>query len=87
MSTGLIDKLIDEFNFFVSFVSECWAFFDGFFPIGTKLHGLLWVKLAGLDFSPGAGVRKLQLDGQPDVIGNQTANFKPAVPFPFLAPH
>jgi choloylglycine hydrolase len=58
-----------------------------YFYQSTFSPGLVWVKLAGLDFSPGAGVRKLQLDGQPDVIGNQTANFKPAVPFPFLAPH
>ena len=35
----------------------------------------------------GSGARKLQLDGNPDVAGDQTKNFKPAAPFKFLAPH
>ena len=52
----------------------------------TASPSLLWVKLPELDFSVGSGVRKLQLDGKPDVGGNQTANFLPAEPFQFLPP-
>jgi hypothetical protein len=44
----------------------------------------VWVKLADLDFAPGAGVRKLQLDGEPDRAGNQTREVRPAKPFTFL---
>jgi hypothetical protein len=32
-------------------------------------------------------VRKLTLHGNPDLAGDQTANFKAAQPFQFLAPH
>lgn len=53
----------------------------------TFSPGLVWVKLNEIDFKEGSGVRKLQLDGQPDVAGNQTGNFKPAEGFKFLVPH
>lgn len=53
----------------------------------TFSPGIVWAKLADLDFKAGSGVRKLQLDGNPDVAGNQTANFKPAEEFKFLVPH
>lgn len=52
----------------------------------TASPSLLWVKLDGLDLSPASGVRKLTLVGNPDLGGDQTANFKPAKPFPFMAP-
>lgn len=52
----------------------------------TTGPGILWAKLGQLDFSQGAGPRKLQLDGNPDVAGDQTKNFKPAALFKFLAP-
>ncbi|MEY3660707.1 MAG: hypothetical protein RLZZ169_1533 [Pseudomonadota bacterium] len=50
----------------------------------TFSPSLVWVKLKEIDFSPKAGVRKLALVGNPDLAGDQTANFKPAKPFPFL---
>lgn len=53
----------------------------------TFSPGVLWVDLQALDFRKGSGVRKLQLDGNPDVVGNQTAAFRPAEPFKFLVPH
>lgn len=52
----------------------------------TASPSVLWVKLDGLDLSPTSGVRKLTLAGNPDLGGDQTANFKPAQPFTFLAP-
>ena len=53
----------------------------------TNSPSILWVKLNELDFEEGSGPRKLQLDGNPDVAGDQTQNFKPAALFKFLAPH
>ena len=52
----------------------------------TNSPSILWARLNGLDFQEGTGVRKLQLDGNPDVAGDQTGNFKAAEPFAFLAP-
>ncbi|MBY0586677.1 linear amide C-N hydrolase [bacterium] len=45
-----------------------------------------WVKLDKVDFNEGSGTRKLTLSGK-DLAGDQTANFKKAEPFKFLAPH
>lgn len=53
----------------------------------TNSPSVIWAKLRDLDFREGSGARKLQLDGNPDVAGNQTANFKPAELFTFMAPH
>jgi choloylglycine hydrolase len=47
---------------------------------------ILWARLDALDFQPGSGPRKLQLDGNPDAGGDQTRHFKPAPLFKFLAP-
>ena len=47
---------------------------------------LVWVELDKIDFSEGAGTRKLTLVGKLDLGGNQTANFERAEPFRFLAP-
>ena len=47
---------------------------------------LVWVILKEIDFRPKAGVRKLELDDNPDLTGNRTASFNPAHPFPFLLP-
>lgn len=52
----------------------------------TNSPSVLWVRLGALDFSEGSGPRKLQLDGNPDVAGDQTENFQPVPLFPFLAP-
>jgi penicillin V acylase-like amidase (Ntn superfamily) len=52
----------------------------------TNSPSIIWTDLKALDFSPGSGARKLQLDGKPDVAGNQTANFQPAELFAFLSP-
>jgi penicillin V acylase-like amidase (Ntn superfamily) len=52
----------------------------------TNSPGIIWTDLKALDFSEGSGPRKLQLDGNPDLAGNQTANFQPAELFKFLSP-
>jgi choloylglycine hydrolase len=52
----------------------------------TNSPSIIWAKLGELDFKEGSGARKLQLDGNPDVAGDQTGNFKPAEVFKFLAP-
>jgi penicillin V acylase-like amidase (Ntn superfamily) len=53
----------------------------------TASPGLVWVRLGAIDFKPGSGVRKVTLHGNPDLGGDQTANFKKAEAFKFLAPH
>jgi penicillin V acylase-like amidase (Ntn superfamily) len=52
----------------------------------TNSPSILWVRPGQLDFKEGTGPRKLQLDGNPDVGGDQTGNFEPAALFNFLAP-
>jgi choloylglycine hydrolase len=52
----------------------------------TNSPGALWVKLDKIDFNDRTGVRKLTLAGNPDVIGDQSANFENSEPFKFLAP-
>lgn len=52
----------------------------------TNSPSILWVKLGELDFREGSGARRLQLDGNPDLGGDQTRGFKPAELFRFLAP-
>lgn len=52
----------------------------------TNGPSILWVDLNKLDFNEGTGSRKLQLDGNPNIAGDQTKNFKPAPVFAFLAP-
>ncbi len=52
----------------------------------TNSPSILWAKLSEIDFRPGSGARKLQLDGNPDVGGDQTRNFKRAALFEFLGP-
>ncbi len=51
----------------------------------TNSPSILWAKLNELDFTEGSGPRKLQLDGNPDISGDQTRHFKPAALFKFLA--
>ena len=53
----------------------------------TKSPSIVWADFRKLDFSEGSGARKLQLDGNPDIGGNQTANFRPAKLFNFIIPH
>jgi choloylglycine hydrolase len=53
---------------------------------GTASPSLVWVKLAGIDFAPGSGTRKLTLVGNPDLAGDQTGAFEGSEPFRFLAP-
>jgi penicillin V acylase-like amidase (Ntn superfamily) len=52
----------------------------------TNSPSILWAKLNELDFKEGSGARRLQLDGNPDVAGDQTKNFKPAALFKFMVP-
>jgi choloylglycine hydrolase len=52
----------------------------------TNSPGIVWVDFAKLDFSPGRGARRLTLDGNPDITGNQTTNFKAAEMFKFIVP-
>jgi choloylglycine hydrolase len=57
-----------------------------FFFQDTNSPGAVWVNYSQLDFGEGTGVRKLQLDGNPDLSGDQTANFQPAEMFKFMSP-
>lgn len=50
----------------------------------TFSPSVVWVRFADLDFKAGTGVRKIQLDGHPEIAGDQTASFQPAEPFTFL---
>jgi choloylglycine hydrolase len=52
----------------------------------TNSPGVVWTQLDKVDFSAGSGPRKLQLVGNPDVAGDQSANYKPAALFNFLVP-
>ncbi len=52
----------------------------------TNSPSILWAKLSELDFSEGSSPRKLQLDGNPDLAGDQTKNFQPAGLFKFMSP-
>jgi penicillin V acylase-like amidase (Ntn superfamily) len=53
----------------------------------TTSPNLVWVRLSQIDFKEGSGVRKLTMHGNPGLGGDQTANFKKAEQFKFLAPH
>ncbi|MHB8910208.1 MAG: linear amide C-N hydrolase [Syntrophales bacterium] len=53
----------------------------------TASPSVVWVQLSRIDFTPDSGVRKLTLHGNPDLGGDQTANFKKAAAFKFLAPN
>ena len=57
-----------------------------YFFENTASPSVIWVNLNRIDFEQGSGVRKLTLYGHPDLGGDQTANFKKAEPFKFLAP-
>jgi choloylglycine hydrolase len=52
----------------------------------TNSPSIVWVNLAGLDFSEGSGPRRLTMDGNPDLAGDQSANFQPAELFKFISP-
>jgi choloylglycine hydrolase len=52
----------------------------------TNSPSIIWVDLKELDLSEGSGPRRLLLDGNPDVGGNQTANFEAADLFNFMVP-
>ena len=47
---------------------------------------IIWVRLAKLDFSAQAGVRKLDLLQIPDRVGDVTGEFRPAPAFEPLLP-
>ncbi len=53
----------------------------------TFSPSLVWVRLGELDFQENSGVRRLDLPGQRDLSGNQTAGFQPTKPFVFLTQH
>ncbi len=57
-----------------------------YFYQDTRSPSVLWARLNDLDFKEGSGPRKLQLDGNPNVGGDQTQNFKPAKLFDFMVP-
>jgi penicillin V acylase-like amidase (Ntn superfamily) len=57
-----------------------------YFFENTASPSLVWARLDRIDFKPGLGIRKLTLHGNPDLGGDQTANFKKALPFKFLTP-
>lgn len=50
----------------------------------TYSPGIVWLRVADIDFSSQAGVRRVTLDGKPDVAGDQTQGLAPAKAFTFL---
>jgi penicillin V acylase-like amidase (Ntn superfamily) len=52
----------------------------------TNSPSILWVNLTAMDFSEGSGPRRLTMDGNPDLAGDQTANFQPTELFKFMSP-
>jgi len=54
-----------------------------YFFESTSSPGMVWVRLGEVDLSEGQPVRKLQLAGNPDMSGDQTANLKPTEMFRF----
>jgi choloylglycine hydrolase len=52
----------------------------------TNSPSILWANLNAMDFSEGSGPRRLTMDGNPDLAGDQPANFQPADLFTFLSP-
>jgi choloylglycine hydrolase len=57
-----------------------------YFFESTLSPNIVWVRLEGLDFGPGAPVRKLDLVHGGDLVGDVTAAFSPSAPLVFLAP-
>jgi penicillin V acylase-like amidase (Ntn superfamily) len=57
-----------------------------YFFESTAAPSILWVRLGDIDLSEGSGVRRLDLESDPRIGGDQTDNFRPAEPFRFLAP-
>lgn len=54
-----------------------------YFYESTLSPNIVWVRLDGLDLSPGAPVRKLDLMHGGDLVGDVTASFQPSEPFAF----
>jgi choloylglycine hydrolase len=52
----------------------------------TNSPSILWANLNTMDFSEGSGPRRLTMDGNPDLAGDQSANFQPADLFKFMSP-
>jgi penicillin V acylase-like amidase (Ntn superfamily) len=52
----------------------------------TNSPSILWANLSAMDFSEGSGPRRLMMDGNPDLAGDQSANFQPAELFKFMSP-
>jgi len=52
----------------------------------TASPSIVWVDLKRIDFAEGTGSRKLELQGQAVLGGDQTKGFEAAKPFVFLAP-
>ncbi len=57
-----------------------------YFYEDTASPSIVWVKLDTIDFKEGSGTRKLTMTGKHELVGDQSANFKKAEPFKFLAP-
>lgn len=52
----------------------------------TFSPSIVWIDLKKIDFSENSGTRKLELQGDSILNGEQTGNFVPSEPFKFLAP-
>lgn len=52
----------------------------------TNSPSILWASFAKLDFSEGSGPRRLTMDGNPDLAGDQSGGFQPAELFRFISP-
>jgi penicillin V acylase-like amidase (Ntn superfamily) len=52
----------------------------------TTSPNIIWVRLDELDFSDGAPVKKLDLVGEPDRVGDVSSQFKATNPMKFMVP-
>jgi penicillin V acylase-like amidase (Ntn superfamily) len=52
----------------------------------TNSPSMIWTDLKVMDVSEGSGPRRLKMDGNPDLAGDQSANFQPMELFAFMSP-
>jgi choloylglycine hydrolase len=57
-----------------------------YFFESTTSPNIIWVRLDGLKFAEGEPIRKLDLAGSPDRVGDCSGDFAPATPFEVLRP-
>lgn len=57
-----------------------------YFYESTMSPNVIWVRMDALDFAPESGVRRLEVNGPADLVGECSGGFKPSKPFGVLRP-